>query len=1372
MQLAVPLLLLSAFLLGPCHAGKLITVSPSGNNSAACWSGSEPCLTLDFALGGLTESGTTVRVSYSHDFSRTTWTNVSEPLHDIALEGVGEPRPVINCTSLGVGVAFWGQVNVNISGIAWNGCSIWTPTSSMDNGTTLYAYRGLFFYNVTNLLIEDCQFSSLGRGAGVALYDVSGDVRIINTRFVNNTVEKELQCPDTFNTSAPEINCSSQGSGLYIELMNCAGFIDCSDFPAAGDAGVNNSVYVIEQCLFEFNDNFFSFHESLQLNFTSYYFRSFGHGGGIGMVVLGRSQGNDFIITNTQFANNSAYSGGGLYLLLGSVTQNNTVALSGSNFTDNRADGSGGGLTLGAAVSSEQHTQNRFVFQTLILRNNSAPWGGGVAIYFGNTSLVQSLYLRHGPTIEFHNSTWLSNSAKRVGAAVAAFHIRPINSSFTTSAYFQDCTFRKNQIPRVGGRTEHNGYGSIYSLAVPLSFNGTTLIRDSVGSALVISAAHVEFAGVVEFISNHGFVGSAIYLMDIAVLYLYKGLRMDFVHNDAFDTGGAIHYISPGARGLETGCLFQYQEPSLPPSQWEVMVTFSENKALYGGSAIYLSDPSGCHWPNGETLFDTTREHPLNFTGNNPERYGSVLGSPATNLSFLPPVNFTDGYYMLETMPGQPLDLRVSITDYFNSNSSSVIATLDTKCFNYSLFIEDQFSEDFCAPGTEITYIGPRVFVANTSITGITLGGPQNNSDLVLVLRTITVESQAIISVLRVSFTECSYGFYFDNDTKTCQCYDENNAVKCFSFNGILQPCILRGYWYGTIETSDGDTSQAETSCTLDACSVTCNESCLHIHGWCKLPAHDYDLCINHHGGPLCAYCLEGYSPNYGQLHCIPNDECNAGTSVLLVVLMVTFWAVIVIGLLLILRLNLRLGSGYMYGFIYYFSVLPFMARNVIQSHTFSAFLSLFYSMVHLDPHFLSFFRLCFARDITPVQLQFFHYFHPVLVTVIIYIVILINRYCPKVPILSVYAPIHALCLLLLLSYTSLFQTSFALLQPLYFTNAKPPTSNLYVRLQPRTMYFDPEHHLPYALVALVVELVIVLPFTILMLLAPWLMKWGKMTKFKPILDEFQACYKDRYRWFAGYYLLCRHLVALPPFFINAPSGTIFIQQIVNITILLIHAYVHPYRERWLNLLDTVFLFDLALVSILSGDTARTVFSGTWFDLKLGFKIVLIVIPCLYLVLASLVVFGLALHKWYTSKYKIRAVPCEGDVDNPDASSHSEDYEVISESSARRRGANRATVSVVSFRPFDTDSSSYEENPLLEHEVQSFSVSTAERPLDEDPPTQPSSSRSTSFLRRVASGLSSQVDYWRNTGGQSTRESYRTQMESLPELREDETPRI
>ena len=118
---------------------------------------------------------------------------------------------------------------------------------------------------------------------------------------------------------------------------------------------------------------------------------------------------------------------------------------------------------------------------------------------------------------------------------------------------------------------------------------------------------------------------------------------------------------------------------------------------------------------------------------------------------------------------------------------------------------------------------------------------------------------------------------------------------------------------------------------------------------------------------------------------------------------------------------------------------------------------------------------------------------------------------------------------------------------------------------------------------------VVLVPFLGLLVLSPWLVCWFNLLRLKPVLDEFQACYQDRYCCFAGFYLTWRLVIfllsSIGDYFVN-----IYLLQVMAIVLLMVHAMFQPYKERWLNVLDTLFITDLILLSILHGSTANVVF--------------------------------------------------------------------------------------------------------------------------------------------------------------------------------------
>lgn len=84
------------------------------------------------------------------------------------------------------------------------------------------------------------------------------------------------------------------------------------------------------------------------------------------------------------------------------------------------------------------------------------------------------------------------------------------------------------------------------------------------------------------------------------------------------------------------------------------------------------------------------------------------------------------------------------------------------------------------------------------------------------------------------------------------------------------------------------------------------------------------------------------------------------------------------------------------------------------------------------------------------------------------------------------------------------------------------------------------------------------------------------------MIDSFQGCFKDRYRFFAGLFFFYRFVISLSfAFSTNAVSLYISLEMIV-ILMLAFHAWAQPYEKRFYNLVDTFMLSNLAIVNGLS----------------------------------------------------------------------------------------------------------------------------------------------------------------------------------------------
>ena len=115
---------------------------------------------------------------------------------------------------------------------------------------------------------------------------------------------------------------------------------------------------------------------------------------------------------------------------------------------------------------------------------------------------------------------------------------------------------------------------------------------------------------------------------------------------------------------------------------------------------------------------------------------------------------------------------------------------------------------------------------------------------------------------------------------------------------------------------------------------------------------------------------------------------------------------------------------------------------------------------------------------------------------------------------------VRAVCVLLLLSYTSIALTSFQLLKPLIWMMLKVHS----LILQHTYQKCSSGRHAFYGTVAVVCLTIFVVGFPALLLL--FRSKFN-FVKIKSLLDQFQGSYKDKYHWFIAYYLMCRLVIFL-----------------------------------------------------------------------------------------------------------------------------------------------------------------------------------------------------------------------------------------------------
>ena len=354
-----------------------------------------------------------------------------------------------------------------------------------------------------------------------------------------------------------------------------------------------------------------------------------------------------------------------------------------------------------------------------------------------------------------------------------------------------------------------------------------------------------------------------------------------------------------------------------------------------------------------------------------------------------------------------------------------------------------------------------------------------------------------------IELSPCHLGFQYQSKSQRCECYGKGEAVSCSGSSSAIK----RGYWFGYVTGIP-----TVTFCPINYFNFTC---CKATNGYYHLLPVRKNQCRQHRDGTACSNCVKGYTLPYYSSECVNTDNCTTAWTVVVVILTVLYWIAMVIAVFVMMHYQISI--GYLYAITYYYSIVDILLNENVDylPDGLYIFVNIMYSIVELTPQFLG--KLCLLRNISGIDQQFIHYIYPLAVSLILVTITLAARCSRRVSLLVSRGIIHVICLLLLLSYTSVTTTSLLLLR---FDGI----NKVYLFISPDIEYFH-GRHLAYGLIALLFTIVVVVGLPLLLLLEPLLNRKINFIKIKPLLDQFQGCYKDKFRWFAAYYMICRLII-------------------------------------------------------------------------------------------------------------------------------------------------------------------------------------------------------------------------------------------------------
>ena len=841
--------------------------------------------------------------------------------------------------------------------------------------------------------------------------------------------------------------------------------------------------------------------------------------------------------------------GSGLSVYLKEYSRNATINITACRFVDNRAS-IGGGLRVELDVHTEKHSF--IIADTIFLSNKVMLKGGGA--YIANLQSHDNTLIVFNIT----NCSFIDNVADEGGGV--SLHGTLIQLHYLQSSaihfFFHRCTW-------------HSNTGN-WGAAMYLFSNH--VIEDHFESRVLFS---VQIDGDTRFESNNAKQSGALYSERVPLIFKdttnFRRNEKTAVVLDGSTLLGYGHVEFANNLGYNGGALKIYGSSEIVAYP-NANVTFVGNTCENEGGALCIMNSKPLPSPCVFRFVDNVNISVI-FKDNKAVRGNSIFVSTLRNVcvydgkSILEMANKTK--LNLAEIATDPVDIQYNQTDW-------VVAPGEV--FNPTVRVLDEVHNHLQGTCdvviTSVTPSGKRLDrsslfrITNASLSGIRLVGEQG-SNYSVVLSCFGGKQEVEI---KGAFRTCYPGFHFSPETSTCVCMkptaETRGISRCDSDGKTVW--VKQGYWAGVV---DGK------FVTYVCPTGHCNSDVIKLKEYQYLKSH---MCGEGRDQEsiLCGQCKENYSSSLG------GDSCKLGCTNWHLLLLIPFGIFFLVVVMLILIVDLDAFTGCLNAWLFSYHVMKLLTPENFEFNPFTEFLiSLSKAKVEFGGN------LCVAERLDEVDKLMLMYTVPLFCMLMI---ILLSKFVRRFPncCLSrlVTAPFRGVCTILVFCYTDTTNISLNILR--------------FAKFESRTVVFhngDIEcfhgKHIFYGITALAFITVFVIPFPLILIFRPYLTKYLRpvlnLSQWNPYFDTLQRCFKDRYRWCAGFYFISRLGILLIYTFV--PTGPVkkLLLAIVCILNLLIFAFLRPYREACdeeetgnsyscMNILDVSLLTALCFISVFS----------------------------------------------------------------------------------------------------------------------------------------------------------------------------------------------
>ena len=882
------------------------------------------------------------------------------------------------------------------------------------------------------------------------------------------------------------------------------------------------------------------------------------------------------------YIRNSAWEKGGGVAILGSILEFNGIY----NLTNNLVLKEGGGIY--AQESNVLFTGEGFFIHNLVgyngggfmaantiaifkgsnsFRNNSAGNGAGVITiknssleFCGNTSFMDNSAASNGGGIyaEESHSVFRGSSRFSRNLAIGGGGAYSIGSLFT---FIGSSSFEKNFAKFYGGAmfSIFQPFGTVRSA---VEFNGTVRFVENQagngGGALALWNYTAVFIGRCTFRHNVAKSGGAL-IGSTPNCYFFPNTFVNFENNYAVQRGGAINHLDDPfsncflrSRGYEETellipCFFRIPQKS----ESSIKLVFTNNTAGEAGDSLYGGAIDSCltYSINGTQLGYDMFDLLATITGNSTTL--SVSSDPLRVClcnNNQPDCNTLS--IKRETYPGATFLISVVGVGQRNGTVPAVIrAELGMK--NQAKINDLQKAQEIKQHCSTLRY----TIHSSAAMEKVYLyveGSCQRLGDPLMI---------------NVTLNECPKGFVMSESKNACIC--EERLLEYTSSCNITDATIERSgnFWVGYSNSSSG--LILHPHCPFDYCTTET----------IRFTLEDSDKqCRYNRTRLLCGACKPGLSI------ALATSECLAcSNSRLSLLLAFALAGVVLVVFLFVCKLTVSVGT--LNGLILYTNIVA-VNHSTFFPNGDTNILTVFVAWMNLDIGI----KTCLYDGMDAYARTWLQFVFPLYTWALVGLIIIASYYSTKIArILTGTNPVSVLATLFLLSYAKLLRTIIAVLS---FTSIEyPNNSGVTVWLSDGNIEYFHGKHIPLAIVALIMFLLLLLPFTLLLTFGQWIqansnrrmLSWASDPRVTAVLDAYHAPFNRDTRYWIGLLLLLRCALFLV-FACNVLGDPSLNLLVISTSVVGLEAAMKftgdIFKNRYLDILESSFILNLGILAI------------------------------------------------------------------------------------------------------------------------------------------------------------------------------------------------